>query len=132
MKKFKFFVILMCLSLCFGGMAYAAQAQRTNDGDLVIHMNPYNPHKDSDRSGNVLVVTGTISQNPLCLTLSLPERLGTTMITVKDTQTNAILGSITVNTIQESIVNFNFERGSGHFNLTIESADYVGEGEFTL
>ncbi len=131
MKNFKFLVILMCLSLCFGGTVYAAQAQRTND-DVIINMTPYDPNDDTDRSGNVLVVTGHISHNPLGLILSLPEKLGETMITVKDAQTDAILGTTTVNTIQESTVTLNFEKGSGRFVLTIASAEYAGEGDFAL
>lgn len=131
MKNFKFLVILMCLSLCFGGTAYAAQAQRTND-DVIINMTPYDPNDDTDRSGNVLVVTGHIFHNPLGLILSLPGKLGETMITVKDAQTGAILGATTVNAIQESTVTLNFEKGSGRFVLTIASAEYAGEGDFAL
>lgn len=132
MKNFKFLVILMCLSLCFGGTVYAAQAQRTNGGDIIIDMEPYDPDNEPDRSGNVLIVTGQVYQNPLRLVLSLPEKLGKTTVTVKDAQTDAILGTTMVNTIQESIVTLNFEQGSGHFKLVITSAEYEGEGEFTL
>lgn len=132
MKNFKFLVILMCLSLCFGGTVYAAQAQRTNDGDIIIHMDPYDPNNEPDRSGNVLIVTGQVYQNPLRLVLSLPEKLGETTVTIKDAQTDVILETITVNAIQKSTVTLNFEQGSGHFMLVITSAEYKGEGEFTL
>lgn len=131
MKNFKFLVILMCLSLCFGGTVYAAQVQRTND-DIIINMKPNHPDKTPDRSENLLLVTGCVYQNPLRLVLSLPEKLSETMVTVKDAQTNAILGTTTVNAIQESTVTLNFEQGSGRFVLTIESAGYAGEGAFTL
>lgn len=132
MKNFKFLVILMCLSLCFGGTVYAAQAQRTNGGDIIIDMAPYDPDNEPDRSGNILIVTGQVYQNPLHLVLSLPEKLGETMVTVKDAQTDAILGTTTINAIQESTVTLNFEQGSGRFVLMIASAEYVGEGEFIL
>lgn len=131
MKNFKFLVILMCLSLCFGGTVYAAQAQRTND-DIIIEMKPFDPNDDTDRSGNILMASGQLYQDPLRMVLSLPEKLGETTVTVKDAQTNAILGTIMVNTIQESTITLNFEQGSGHFKLMIESAEYVGEGDFTL
>lgn len=131
MKNFKFLVILMCLSLCFGGTAYAAQAQRTN-GDIIIEMKPYGKPHRPERSENILTVTGQSYQNPLCLVLSLPEKLGETTVTVKDAQTDAILGTTTVNAIQESTVSLNFEQGSGRFVLRIESVGYVGEGEFAL
>lgn len=132
MKNFKFLVILMCLSLCFGGTAYAMQAQRTNDDDLEIELKPRDPHKEPDRSGNILMVFGQVYQNPLHLVLSLSEKLGETTITVKDAQTDALLGITTVNAIQESTATLNFEQGSGSFILTIESAEYWGEEEFTL
>lgn len=132
MKKFKLLVILMCLSLCFGGTAYAAQMQRTNGDDLEIHMKPYDANNEPDRSGNVLIVTGQVYQNPLRLVLSLPEKLGETTVTVKDAQTGAILGTTMVDAIQESTVTLNFEQGSGSFILKIASAEYEGEGEFTL
>lgn len=132
MKNFNFLVILMCLSLCFGGTAYAAQAERTNDDDLEIELKPRDPDFRPERSENEFVVVGEICKNPLCLILTLPEKLGNTMIVVKDMQTDAILGSTMVNTIQEPTVTLNFKQGSGHFMLTIVSAEYVGEGEFTL
>ena len=131
MKNFKFLVILMCLSLCFGGTVYAAQVQRTND-DIIINMKPSDPDFEPERSENVLTVIGQVYQNPLHLVLSLPEKLGETTITVKDTQTDAILGTTTVNAMQESTVTLDFEQGSGRFVLTIASAEYEGEGEFTL
>lgn len=134
MKNFKFLVILMCLSLCFGGTAYAAQAQRINgdEDDVEIVLDRRDPHRTPERSENVLMAVGQVYQNPLRLVLSLPEKLGETTVTVKDAQTDAILGTTTVNAIQESIVTLNFEQGSGSFVLTITSAEYVGEGEFTL
>lgn len=131
MKNFKFLVILMCLSLCFGGTAYAAQVQRIN-GDIIIEMKPYEKPNRPERSENILTVTGQSYQNPLRLVLSLPEKLGETTVTVKDAQTDAILGSTTVNAIQESTATLNFEQGSGSFVLMIASAEYAGEGEFTL
>lgn len=131
MKNFKFLVILMCLSLCFGGTVYAAQAQRTND-DVEVDLDRRDPHKTPERSENVLKAIGQVYQNPLRLVLSLPEKLGETTVTVKDAQTEGILGTTTVNTTQVSITTLNFEPGSGYFILTIESAEYVGEGKFTL
>lgn len=133
MKKFKFFVILMCLSLCFGGTAYAAQAQKTND-DLIIVVLGGIPCGDGEmeRSENVLTATGHVLQNPLRLVLSLPEKLGETTVTVKDAQTNVILGATMVNTIQESTITLNFKQGSGHFELKIKSANYSGKSEFVL
>lgn len=131
MKNFKFLVILMCLSLCFGGTVYAAQAQRTND-DVEVDLDRRDPHKTSERSENVLKAIGQVYQNPLRLVLSLPEKLGETTVTVKDAQTEGILGTTTVNTTQVSVTTLNFEPGSGYFILTIESAEYVGEGKFTL
>lgn len=131
MKNFKFLVILMCLSLCFGGTVYAAQAQRTND-DVEVDLDRRDPHKTPERSENVLKAIGQVYQNPLRLVLSLPEKLGETTVTVKDAQTEGILGTTTVNATQVSITTLNFEPGSGYFILTIESAEYVGEGKFTL
>lgn len=131
-KNFKFLVILMCLSLCFGGTVYATQVQRTNDDDVIIHMDTRDPGKIPERSENRLMVIGHIYQNPLHIVLSLPEKLGETTVTVKDAQTNAILGTTMVNAIQKSTVSLNFEQGSGRFVLTIESAGYAGEGDFTL
>lgn len=132
MKNFKFLVILMCLSLCFGGTIYAAQAERTNRDKLEIELKPRDSYKEPDRSGNILMVFGQIYQNPLRLVLSLPEKLGDTIVTVKDAQTGAILGTTTVNAIQEPTVTLNFEQGSGYIILTIASAEYGGEEEFTL
>lgn len=133
MKNFKFLVILMCLSLCFGSTTYAAQVGRTNgDGDVEVNLDPYDPHKTPERSEEVLKAIGHIYQNPLRLVLSLPEKLGVTMVTVKDAQTNDILGAATVNTIQESTIILNFYQGSGRLVLKIASAEYEGEGEFTL
>lgn len=132
MKNFKFLVILMCLSLCFGGTVYAAQAQRTNRDKLEIELKPRDPDNEPDRSGNILMAFGQVYQNPLHLVLSLSEKLGETTITVKDAQTDDILGTTTVNAVQETTVALNFEQGSGHFILTIESAEYEGEEEFTL
>lgn len=130
-KNFKFLVILMCLSLCFGGTVYAAQAQRTND-DVEVDLDRRDPHKTSERSENVLKAIGQVYQNPLRLVLSLPEKLGETTVTVKDAQTEGILGTTTVNATQVSVTTLHFEPGSGHFILTIASAEYVGKGEFTL
>lgn len=133
MKNFKFLVILMCLSLCFGGTAYAAQTQRTNgDNDVEVNLDPRDPEKTSERSENVLMAIGQVYQNPLRLVLSLPEKLGETTVTVKDAQTEGILCTTTVNTTQVSVTTLHFEPGSGHFILTIASAEYVGKGEFTL
>lgn len=131
MKNFKFLVILMCLSLCFGGTAYAAQVQRTNDDPIIVILGS-KPNNGTDRSENVMTAIGQVYQNPLHLVLSLPEKLGKTTIFVKDAQTEGILGTTTVNTTQVSITTLNFEPGSGYFILTIESAEYVGEGKFTL
>lgn len=133
MKNFKFLVILMCLSLCFGGTAYAAQTQRTNgDNDVEVNLDPRDPEKTSERSENVLMAIGQVYQNPLRLVLSLPEKLGETTVTVKDAQTEGILCTTTVNATQVSVTTLHFEPGSGHFILTIASAEYVGKGEFTL
>lgn len=132
MKNFKFLVILMCLSLCFGGMAYAVQAQRMDGGDVIIHMDTKEPEKTPERSENLLVAVGQVYQNPLRLVISLPEKLGETTVTVKDAQTEGILCTTTVNATQVSVTTLHFEPGSGHFILTIASAEYVGKGEFTL
>lgn len=133
MKNFKLLVILMCLSLCFGGTAYAAQTQRTNgDNDVEVNLDPRDPEKTSERSENVLMAIGQVYQNPLRLVLSLPEKLGETTVTVKDAQTEGILCTTTVNATQVSVTTLHFEPGSGHFILTIASAEYVGKGEFTL
>lgn len=131
MKNFKFLVILMCLSLCFGGTAYATQAQRINGEPVIVILGKHLP-SDPERSENVLTASGQVYQNPLRIVLSLPEKLGETTVTVKDAQTNAILGTTMVNTIQKSTITLNFEQGSGHFKLLIESAEYEGEGDFTL
>lgn len=131
MKNFKFLVILMCLSLCFGGTAYAAQVQRTNDDPIIVILGS-KPNNGTDRSENVMTAIGQVYQNPLRLVLALPEKLGETTVTVKDAHTDAILGTTTVNAIQESTVTLNFEQGSGHFVLVITSAEYEGEEEFTL
>lgn len=131
MKNFKFLVILMCLSLCFGGTAYAAQAQRINNY-IEIDLSRRDPHKTPERSENVLMAIGQVYQNPLRLVLSLPEKLGETTVIVEDAQTDAILGTKTVNATQESTVTFNLEQGSGRFIVTIASAEYEGEGDFTL
>lgn len=133
MKNFKFLVILMCLSLCFGGTTYAAQVQRTNgDNDPIIVILGKHPYTDRERSEKVLTASAQLYQNPLRIVLSLPEKLGETTVTVKDAQTDAILGTTMVNTIQESTITLNFEQGLGHFVLVITSAEYAGEGEFTL
>lgn len=79
-----------------------------------------------------MTAIGQVYQNPLRLVLALPEKLGETTVTVKDAQTDVILGTTTVNAIQESTVTLNFEQGSGHFVLVITSAEYEGEEEFTL
>ena len=121
----------MCLCICFGNAVYAAQVQKTND-DIVIGLKPYNPSKDKERSGHVLFATGEVYSNPLRLVLSLPELLGETTVTVKDSQTPATVGSTTVNTTQEPTVTLNLTSGSGHYQLVIESTEYAGEGTFTL
>lgn len=121
----------MCLCICFGNAVYAAQVQKAND-DIVIGLKPYNPSKGDERSGYVLFATGEVYSNPLRLVLSLPELLGETTVTVKDSQTHATVGSTTVNTTQEPTVTLNLTSGSGHYLLVIESAEYAGEGTFTL
>lgn len=133
MKNIKITVTLffMCLCMCFGNAVYAAQVQKTND-DIVVGLKPYNPSKDKERSGYVLFATGEVYSNPLRLVLSLPELLGETTVTVKDSQTHATVGSATVNTTQEPTVTLNLTSGSGHYQLIIESAEYAGEGTFTL
>lgn len=120
----------MCLCICFGNAVYAAQVQKTND-DIVIGLGK-KPNNDDDRSGYALFATGQVYSNPLRLVLSLPELLGETTVTVKDSQTHATVGSATVNATQEPTVTLNLTSGSGHYLLVIESAEYAGEGTFTL
>ncbi len=125
----------MCLCMCFGNAVYATQVQKTND-DIVIGLGKKDPNnnndKDDERSGHVLFATGEVYSNPLRLVLSLPELLGETTVTVKDSQTHATVGSTTVNATQEPTVTLNLTSGSGHYQLVIESAEYAGEGTFTL
>lgn len=132
MKSIRFTVTLffMCLCICFGNAVYAAQVQKTND-DIVIGLGK-KPNNDDDRSGYALFATGEVYSNPLRLVLSLPELLGETTVTVKDSQTHATVGSTTVNTTQEPTVTLNLTSGSGQYLLVIESAEYAGEGTFTL
>lgn len=133
MKSIRFTVTLffMCLCMCFGNAVYAAQVQKTND-DIVVGLGGKDNDKDDERSGHVLFATGEVYSNPLRLVLSLPELLGETTVTVKDSQTHATVGSTTVNTTQEPTVTLNLTSGSGHYLLVIESAEYAGEGTFTL
>lgn len=132
MKSIRFTITLffMCLCICFGNAAYAAQVQKTND-DITVGLGK-KPNDDKDRSGYVLFATGQVYSNPLRLVLSLPELLGETTVTIKDSQTHATVGSTTVNATQEPSVTLNLTSGSGHYQLVIESAEYAGEGTFTL
>ena len=121
----------MCLCTCFGNAVYAAQVQKTND-DIVVGLGKKDYDKNKTRSGYAFFATGEVYSNPLRLVLSLPELLGETTVTVKDSQTHATVGSATVNATQEPTVTLNLTSGSGHYQLVIESAEYAGEGTFTL
>lgn len=134
MKSIRLTVTLffMCLCICFGNAVYAAQVQKTNDDIILSLKGKKSNNNGTDRSGYVLFATGQIYSNPLRLVLSLPELLGETTITIKDSQTHATIGSAMVNATQEPAVTLNLTSDSGHYQLVIESAEYAGEGTFTL